>query len=55
MVVTNISIVGWLITVAENPPWRTFVMALCGVLALSLGILGLHRLIERYIRRIGDL
>lgn len=55
MVVTDISVVGWLITVAENPPWRTFTLAASGVIALSFGILDMHRRIERRIDRIGEL
>jgi hypothetical protein len=55
MVVTDISVMGWVITVAENPPWRTFTLAACGVVALSFGILDLHRRIKRRIDRIGDL
>jgi len=55
MVVTDISVLGWMITVAENPPWRTFALAACGVVALSFGILDMHRRIERRIDRIGDL
>jgi len=55
MVVTDVSLVGWLITVAENPPSRTFTLAAGGVIALSFGILDLHRRIERRIDKIGDL
>jgi hypothetical protein len=55
MVVTDISLVGWLITVADSPPQRTFTLALAGVAALSFGILDLHRRIERRIHRVGDL
>lgn len=28
MVVTDISLVGWMTTVIDNPPWRSFVLAL---------------------------
>ena len=55
MIVTDISLVGWMTTVIDNPPWRSFVMALIAVGAISYGILDLHRRIERRIDRVGDL
>ena len=55
MVVTDISLVGWMTTVIANPPWRSFVLALVAVGAISYGILDLHRRIERRIDRVGEL
>jgi hypothetical protein len=55
MVVTDISLVGWLVTSADSASLLTFLMAIVGVISLTLGIIGLHRQIERRIERIGNL
>jgi hypothetical protein len=55
MVVTDISVLGWMMSVAGDPPWRTFTLAALGVIALSFGILDLHRRIDRRIDRLGGL
>lgn len=55
MVVTDISLVGWLITSADSASTRAFVLAIVGIVALTLGIISLHRQIERRIDRIGSL
>jgi len=55
MVVTNISLVGWLVTVGDSSSLLTFLLAIAGVVALTLGIITLHRQIERRIERIGSL
>jgi hypothetical protein len=55
MVVTNISVLGWMISVIGDPPWGRFTLAAVGVIALSWGILDLHRRIDRRIDRLGDL
>ena len=55
MMVTAISLFGWLITAAEDAPFSRVVLALIGVVALTSGILVLHRRIERRIDRLGNL
>ncbi|MGQ0547301.1 MAG: hypothetical protein ACT4P3_18540 [Betaproteobacteria bacterium] len=55
MVVTDISLVGWLLTAGENASVLIFLLAIAGVIALTLGIVNLHRQIERRIERIGSL
>ena len=54
-VVTDISLAGWLISASDTAGRFTFVLALAGVVLLSLGILFLHRQIERRIEQIGTL
>lgn len=46
MVVTDISLVGWLITASDDATFALYAMALGTVAALSLGIMKLHRRIE---------
>ncbi len=55
MVVTAISVLGWLVTAADSAPVGTFALALGGVVALTSGILVLHRHIERRIDELGKL
>jgi hypothetical protein len=55
MVVTDISVIGWLITAADNAPVGTFALAFGGAIALALGILDLHRRIDRRIDELGRL
>ena len=55
MVVTDISVIGWLITAADNAPIRIFVLAFGGAIALTLGVLALHRRIDRRIDELGRL
>lgn len=55
MVVTDITLVGWLITAGSAAPTLTLVLALVGVAALTLGVFALHRQIERRIEEIGKL
>ena len=55
MVVTDISLVGWLVTVGDSSSLPTFLLAIAGVAALTLGVVTLHRQIERRIERIGSL
>jgi hypothetical protein len=55
MVVTDISLVGWLLTAGESASVLIFLLAIAGVIALTLGIVNLHRQIERRIERIGSL
>lgn len=55
MVVTNISIVGWLITGAHGAGAFSIALGTIGVVSLSGGIALLHRQIERRIDQIGEL
>jgi len=55
MVVTAISVFGWLMTAADAAPVHIFVLAWAGVIALTLGILALHRQIDRFIDDVGRL
>lgn len=55
VVVTDISLAGWLISAADAaPPLRVF-FALLGVILLSFGIVVLHRQIHRRLEQIGRL
>ena len=55
MVVTDISLVGWLVSTAEaaTPSLRFY--AIVAVVVLTIGIVVLHRQIERRIDQIGKL
>lgn len=55
MVVTAISVFGWLMTAADEAPVHIFALAWAGVIALTLGILALHRQIDRFIDDVGRL
>lgn len=55
VVVTTISLAGWLISAADTAPRLTIFLAVLGVVLLSLGIVVLHRRIERRIEHIGRL
>ena len=55
MVVTDITLVGWLLTAGDSASLLIFSLAIAGVIALTLGIVRLHRQIERRIERIGSL
>jgi len=55
MVVTDISLVGWLASTVDNATPALLVFAIVGIIVLSLGIFLLHRQIERRIERIGRL
>ena len=55
VVVTNISLSGWLISASDTAAPLTFVLAIAGVALLSVGIVVLHRQIERRINDIGKL
>ncbi len=55
MVVTDISLVGWLVSTADGARALTVVLAIIGVIALTFGIVVLHRQIERRINQIGRL
>lgn len=55
VVVTDISLTGWLITASDTASRLAVVLAIAGVALLSLGIVVLHRQIERRIEQIGKL
>jgi 4-hydroxybenzoate polyprenyltransferase len=54
MVVTDISLIGWLMTV-PGPQVGIFALAFGGAIALTCGIYLLHRLIDRRIDELGRL
>ena len=55
MVITDISLVGWLISGGSTAGTVTLVVALVGVVALTGGIYVLHHQIEQRIEQIGKL
>jgi hypothetical protein len=55
MVVTEISLVGWLASAADSATPRLVALAIAGMMVLGFGILLLHRQIERRIEQIGRL
>jgi len=55
MVVTDISLVGWLASTVDTATTALLTFAIVGILVLSLGIFLLHRQIERRIEHIGRL
>lgn len=55
VVVTDISLGGWLISATNTAAPLTVVLAIAGVVLLSIGIIVLHREIERRIDQIGKL
>jgi hypothetical protein len=55
VVVTDISLAGWLISAADAAHQVTVFLAMLGLILLSFGIVVLHRQIERRIEQIGVL
>jgi len=55
VVVTDISLAGWLVSASNTAAFFTVVLAIAGVVLLSVGIVMLHRQIERRIDQIGKL
>lgn len=55
LVVTDISLMGWLVSAADVSGRLTVVLAVLGVVLLTLGILALHRQIDRRIDQTGRL
>jgi len=55
VVVTDISLIGWLISASDTAGQLNFALAAAAVILLSLGIAFLHRQIERRIEEIGGL
>lgn len=55
MVVTDISLVGWIITAPGEEEIGIVVVGLLGVVLIAIGVLILHREIGRRITKVGDL
>ena len=55
MVVTEVSLVGWLISTTDTADPALWSFAAVGVILLGFGIFALHRQIERRIAQIGRL
>jgi xanthosine utilization system XapX-like protein len=55
MVVTDISLVGWLVSAADTARPLPIALAVVGVVSLTVGIVIVHRHIERRIDQIGKL
>ncbi len=55
VVLTDISLAGWLISSSESAARLTVILAVAAVVLLSFGIVVLHRQIERRIDQIGRL
>ena len=55
MVVTEISLVGWLASAADTATPRLLALAIAGIVLLGLGIFLIHRQIERRIDQVGKL
>ena len=55
MVVTNISLVGWLLGNYTAANWALIVGDVIAILVMSFGIYGLHKRIEKEIERLKEL
>ena len=55
LVVTDISLIGWLFSALDGTSGLMSVLAIAGIASLSIGIMAIHRLIERRIEQIGNL
>jgi hypothetical protein len=55
MVVTDISLVGWVVSTAESAKPLPFVLAIVGVACITTGIPALHRRIDLLIDQTGTL
>ena len=55
VVVTDISLIGWLISASDTAGQLNFALAAAAVILLSCGIAVLHRYIEARIEQIGAL
>jgi hypothetical protein len=53
VVLSNISLIGWLLTSLDSAPSRLQAMAIFGVIGLTCGAWEFHRRIARHIRSIG--
>jgi hypothetical protein len=55
VVVTAISLLGWLVSAVDTAPRHRVVLAFLGIVLLTLGSIALHRQIDRRINEIGQL
>jgi hypothetical protein len=55
VVVTDISLVGWLIVSVDEADRLRIVLAVLGIVVLSFGVVVLHRQIDQRVERIGKL
>jgi len=55
IVVAEIGLIGWVASAAETATLRLFWLAIVGIMVLGLGVLLLHRQIERRIEEIRSL
>ncbi len=55
VVVTDISLIGWLISAFDTAGWPIATLATAAVVLLSLGMLLMHGQIERRIEQVGKL
>ena len=55
LVVTDISLIGWLVSNAARAQVGTMVLAIMSVAFITAGVIILHRQIERRIDQIGEL
>lgn len=55
VVVTDISLVGWLIIAVDEADRLRIVLAVLGIVLLSFGVVVLHREIDQRMERIGRL
>jgi hypothetical protein len=55
MVVTNISLFGWLVTSFDTAPVRIVVGCIIAIITVSSGIVIIHRRIERHIESLRGL
>jgi len=55
MVVTNISLIGWLVSTGYTADGLTLLLAGFGALFLTIGIVAMHRKIDRRIEQTGRL
>ncbi|MCS6926171.1 MAG: hypothetical protein NZ578_09765 [Candidatus Binatia bacterium] len=55
LVVTDISLIGWLVSNATRAAAETVALAIISVTFITAGVIVLHRQIERRIDQVGDL
>jgi hypothetical protein len=55
LVVTDLSLIGWLVSNATNTPVRMVTLAVLSVAVITAGVIMLHRQIEHRIDQVGEL
>jgi hypothetical protein len=55
LVVTDLSLIGWLVSNATNTPVGMVTLAVLSVAVTTAGVIVLHRQIERRIDQVGEL